>query len=287
MKTAFGVCESPVRPQCHGGDTHLRLSLNRGQGGEGIFDTRPAGGKFSARYQIVNLRQDAFETGIDGIDVNSDRDAVGAGDSRGVLNRRRIVAVNVQETRTGDLIGRDLRGRDLEAIRTVPEDRSFAGRFVNRDIGRLIRTVHPLLDMLDIDAGSAQAVQLEAAAVVIPDSADVLRPQTEVCACDHGSSDLSAGGKKFPRERSLAAICGEPRHNQHSIRGIEPDANYIEIWHPYSIVARTAPAFTLSFSLTSMAVTRPPRGAFNSFCIFMASTMTIPCPATTSSPTAT
>src|ERR1035437_7136650 len=52
----------------------------------------------------------------------------------------------------------------------------------------------------------------------------------------------------------------------------------------YSIVARSSPALTVAPSFAGTVRTRPVRLDFSSFCIFMASTTTMPWPGTTASP---
>ena len=95
---------------------------------------------------------------IDRVDIDRDRNVAVAGEAGGVLDSGGVVPVDVQQLGTTDLVRGDLRRLDLEAFRTLPEDRALAGSLVDEDIRRLIGAVLAQLNMGDVDPRGAHVV---------------------------------------------------------------------------------------------------------------------------------
>src|ERR1035441_218945 len=114
---------------------------------------------------------------IDGVDIDGDGDAVAAGDFGGAGDGGGIVAVDVEQTGAGDHVVGDLLGEHLEGIVAPPKDGALAGGTVDEDVGGLIGTALADHHMIEIDAGALEAFQLDAAAEIVADGADVLGAQ--------------------------------------------------------------------------------------------------------------
>src|SRR5207249_3148353 len=119
---------------------------------------------------------------------------------------RRIVSIDVQKAGAGDLLGGNIRGRQAQTIVPAPEHGAFAGRAVDDDIGGLSGAVFAHLKPLDIDAGVAQAVDLDAPAAVVTDRADIAGPESKGGAGDDGAGHLPAWAEDFLLDSSLAGI---------------------------------------------------------------------------------
>ncbi len=171
-----------------------------------------------------------------------------ARDGGGVRHGRGIVPVDVQQAGAGDLFGRDLIRVDAEAIRPAPQHGALAGGLVDEDVGALVRAVAALLHVVEIDAGGEQALHLDAAALVVADRADVLGPQAESGAGDHGARDLPAGAENLLRERHLAGIGGKVRKEQQGIGGVQSHADHVEFGHRFqrnrSVIGRRSRLLT-------------------------------------------
>ncbi len=201
-----------MRANGHGGDAHAVFVLQGFERAERIALASPASRKFGAGDQIIDIRQHLVEAGVDGIDIHSHRDAVGAGNARGVSDGGGIVPIDVQQSRICDLFRGDLFGVDAQAFVTPPEDRAFAGGLIDHDVRRLIGAVGPKLHVLDIERGGAQAFELDAAALVIAHRADVLGAQAKARARHHGASHLPAWAQDLSTKRRLAGVCREVRN---------------------------------------------------------------------------
>ena len=86
--------------------------------------------------------------------------------------------------------------------------------------------------MIEVDAGALEAFQLDAAAQVVADGADVLGAQAEAGAGDEGAGHLAAGAEVLFLEGHLAGIGREVRDDEQGIGGIEPQSNDVEFRHP-------------------------------------------------------
>ena len=127
------------------------------------------------------------------------------------------MAIDVEHAGASDLVWRDFFRFDGEAIGAAPEHGSLTGRLINHDVRRLVRAVPAALNEGQIDARTFERPHLNLAAFVIADSSDVARPQAEPRARDHRARDLPSGADDLFRERHLAAICGEARHDEHRV----------------------------------------------------------------------
>ncbi len=125
------------------------------------------------------------------------------------------------------MFGCDLFWSDTQAIGTVPEDCTLTGGLVNYDVGRLVRAVLPLLNVLQIDAGTAQAFQLDATTFIVANCADVFGAEAEARAGNHGRRHLTAGRIRFAEKRDFTAIRGEMRDYQHGIGGVQSHADNV------------------------------------------------------------
>ena len=168
-----------MRAERHRGDAHFVLLLDHFERAERIALIGPLHGKLGAGDQVVDVRQHAVEAVIDGVHVHGDGHSGGAGDCGGVLHGGRIVPVDVQQARAGDLLRRDLRRLDAQAVVAAPEHGALAGGPVDDDVRRLIGAALAHLHVLQVDAGGLQALHLDAAALVVAHGADVLGSQAE------------------------------------------------------------------------------------------------------------
>ena len=220
--------EGAVGSQGHGGDADAVLFLDGFEGFEGIGFAGPGGGKFAGGDEVIDVGEDAVEALIDGIDVDGDGDAVAAGDFGGAGDGGGIVAVDVEDAGAGDHVLGDLLGVDLEAIVAAPEDGALAGGAIDDDVGGLIGTAAADQDVVEVDAGALEAFDLDAAAEVVADRADVLGAQAEAGAGYEGAGDLAAGAEVFFFEGHLAGVGREVRNDEQGISGIEAHSNDVE-----------------------------------------------------------
>ena len=88
---------------------------------------------------------------------------------------------------------------------TAPENGALSGGLIDDDVGHLIRAIFAHFDVVEIDAGFAQALDLDSAALVVADSADVLDAHPEVRHGDQCAGDLSAGAENFGFKGTLPA----------------------------------------------------------------------------------
>ena len=87
------------------------------------------------------------------------------------------------------------------------------------------------LYVLEIDPRSPQAVELDAAALVVADGADVLGAQPQPGARHQGAGHLPAGADNLFLERDLAGVGREARDRQQRVGGVQADAYDIEFGH--------------------------------------------------------
>ena len=154
----------------------------------------------------------------------------------GVRHGRRIVAVDVQQPRAGNLLVGDLGGVDAQAIAALPQHGALAGGVVDDDIGRLVGAVAAKLHVIQVDPRALQAVPLDAAAIVVADRTDVLGFQAELGAGHQRGGHLPARADHLFLKRHLARVGGKARHYQQGIGGIETDADHVEFGHERTIV---------------------------------------------------
>ena len=158
-----------------------------------VFNFGPTTGEFGAGEEVIDVLEDAFEAGVDGIDIDGYGDAICACDAGGVFDSRSIVTVDVEQAGAADLIFGDVVGREREAVGALPEYGALAGGLIDDDVGRLISAAGADVDVFEIDTAALQAIELDAAAFIIADGADVFGTETEFCAGDYGAGDLAAG----------------------------------------------------------------------------------------------
>ena len=174
------------------------------------------------------MRQYPVEAVIDGIHVHGDGHAGAAGDSGGVLHRLRIVSVDMQQPAAGDLLRRDLRWLDAQAIVAAPEDGALARGPVDDDVRRLIGATLAHLHVFQIDACSLQAFHLDSAALVIAQGPDIFGLQPEAGAGDHGAGHLAAGAEDLLLKRRFSCVGREVRHHQKCVGGVQADPHHVE-----------------------------------------------------------
>jgi len=151
-----------MRPQCHGGDLHFVFVLNQRQRTKRIAFTGPLTRKFGARDQIVDRPQHAVEAVVNRVDIHRDGNPVTTRDFRRLPDRRRIVRVDVQHPRAGNLFFGDALRLEAQALRALPQHSSLASGLVDDDVRGLVGTTHPRLDIIQVDPGSRQAFELHA-----------------------------------------------------------------------------------------------------------------------------
>ena len=136
----------------HSGQFHAEPGVKGFERVEGIFKASPVAGEFGAGDEVIDMRQDMLEAGVDGIDINGYRNTVRAGDLSGAGHGRSIVAVYVKQARASDLVRCNRFRGDGQTIRPVPEDGAFTGSLIDDDVGRLVGAVMTLLNVLKINA---------------------------------------------------------------------------------------------------------------------------------------
>src|ERR1019366_2293787 len=203
--------------QGHGGNAHTVLLLDDLEGLEGIGLAGPGGGKLAGRDQVIDIGEDAVEALIDGVDVDGHGDAVTAGDVGGAGDGGGIVAVDVEQAGAGDHVVGDLLGPDLKGIVAAPQDCTLTGGAVDDDVGGLIGTAAADHHVVEADAGVLEAFELDAAAEVVADGADVLGAEAEAGAGDEGAGHLAAGREVLFLEGDLAGIGGEVGDDEQGI----------------------------------------------------------------------
>src|SRR5262249_18620730 len=131
-----------------------------------------------------------------------------------------------------DLVGRDFIRVDAQAVVAAPQDGALAGRTIDDDIRRLVGAAFSELDVIEIDAGALEALDLDPAAFIIADGADVFDAQTEAGAGHHRARNLSAGAEDLFNERHFPRVGWKVRNYEQGIGGVEAHANNVELWHP-------------------------------------------------------
>ena len=205
--------------------------LNSLQRAEGIALAGPSLGEFGAADQVVDAREHLIEARIDVVDIHADRDAMIARDAGGACDGGRVMSIDVQHTRARNLLRSDVRRVDGQTIRAMPEDGALAGGLIDDDVGALIGATGADLDVVQIEAGFAQAGHLDAAAFVVADSADVLGPQPELAAGDERAGHLAPGAHDLAFEGDLTAELRVFWNQQKRVGGVEADADQIEGGH--------------------------------------------------------
>ena len=98
----------------------------------------------------------------------------------------------------------------------------------------MVGAVRANLDVIQVHGACAQAVQLNAAMMVVAKCADVFGAQSEFRARDHRAGHLAAGAQNFAVKRSFAAICGEALEQDQRVSGVQTHADYIEGLHSWT-----------------------------------------------------
>src|ERR1019366_3917577 len=155
------------------------LLLDGLEGFEGIGLAGPGGGEFAGRDQVIDIGEHAVEALINGIDIDGHGDAVAAGDLGGAGDGGGIVAVDVKQAGAEDHVVGDFLWEHLEGIVAAPQDGTLAGGTVDDDVGGLVGTAAADHDVVEVDAGVLEAFELDAAAEVVADGADVLGAEAE------------------------------------------------------------------------------------------------------------
>src|SRR5712691_6224592 len=99
-----------MSPKRHGGHPHFVLPLDGLERLERIALARPLPGELGAGDEVVGIGQYTVEAMVDGIDVDGHRNSNPARDPRRMFDSRRIVPVDVEQPRTGDLLRRYVSG---------------------------------------------------------------------------------------------------------------------------------------------------------------------------------
>ena len=141
------------------------------------------------------------------------------------------MAVDVKQAGAGDHVVGNLLGPHREAIVAPPQDGTLAGGTVDDDVGGLVGTAPADHHVIEVDAGVLEAFELDAAAEVVADRADVLGAQAEAGAGDEGAGHLAAGREVLFLERHLAGIGRKVRHDEKGIGGVEAHSNDVEFRH--------------------------------------------------------
>ena len=128
-----------------------------------------------------------------------------------------------------DFFGRDAVRRKPQAFGPAPEHRALTGGLIDDDVGRLVGAILANLHVVEIDAGFAQAGELNAPALVVAHGADVFDAQPEVRSGRQCARHLAAGAQDFVIDRHLAGVSGKVRNQDKRVGGIESDADQIEI----------------------------------------------------------
>ena len=85
--------------------------------------------------------------------------------------------------------------------------------------------------MVEIDAGALEAFNLDAAALIVADCADVLGAQSEAGARHHRAGDLAAGAEEFFLKRDFAGVGRKVGNDEHGVGGVEADTDDVEFGH--------------------------------------------------------
>src|SRR5579864_2828815 len=207
----------------------MELLLNGLERAEGIALVGPLHGKFRARYQIIDMRQHAIESVIDGVDIHRDWNPMLARDPGGTRNGTGIMRVDVEQARTGDLLHRHTVRMETQAIIALPEYGPLSRGLVNQDIGGLVRTVLADFDIVQVDAALAQAFELDAAAFVITHGPDILHPKPQFGASYKGAGYLSPRAQQLALESDFAGVSREVREKNEGVSGVLTHTDNIKL----------------------------------------------------------
>ena len=98
---------------------------------ERIAHAGPVRRELGARHQVIDVRQHLVEAVVNGVHVHGDGDPVARAMEAARATAGRIVPVDVQQARAGDLLRRDLvpgRGAGSRRAATAPSARPWSGR---------------------------------------------------------------------------------------------------------------------------------------------------------------
>jgi len=188
-------------------------------------------GELGTRNQIIDVRQHIIEAVVDGVDIHGDGDVMLARDFRGTRDGGRIVPVDVEQLGASDFLGRDAGRIETQAFVALPKNRSLAGGPIDQDVRGLVGAVGADLDVIEVDAGLAQALELNLTAIVIAHRSDVFHREPELGARNHGAGHLAAGAQNFLFECDLPGIRGKMREHDEGVGGVEAHADYVELRH--------------------------------------------------------
>src|SRR5689334_4946183 len=147
-ETSVFTGQRAIAPESYRGDAHFVFVLDALERAERIALAGPARGKFGAADQVIHAAEDLIEAGVNIIDIHAHRNSVLAGDAGSAGNGRRVVSVDVEHPRAGDLLGSNVRRIQRQAIRPIPKDGALASGFVDDDVGALIRAAGADLDII-------------------------------------------------------------------------------------------------------------------------------------------
>jgi hypothetical protein len=165
-----------------------------------------------------------FEAVIDGVHVQCHRYPVPPRDFGCLRHRGRIVSIHVQQARTRYFFHGDRIRFQAKALLAFPQYRSFAGGLIDQNIRGLARTIRAHFDILDIDAGFAQAFHLDAPAFVVADRPDVFHSKPELRAGHQGARNLPARAQDLALESHFPGIGGKMPNQDQCIGCVETDS---------------------------------------------------------------
>ena len=147
--------------------------------------------------------------------------------TRRMRHRRRIVSIDMQHSRSPNLLIRNILRPQRQTLRPLPKHRPLARRLIDHNIRRLVRAIRPHLHMLQVHARPAQALHLHTPALIVPQRANIFRPQPQLRARHHRARHLPPRTQYLFMKRNLAPISRKMRNNQQRIGRIQPNAEHI------------------------------------------------------------
>jgi len=220
-------CEDAIGPQGCGGETAAIALLHLTQRLLKVGLRHEAAGEVPADDEVVDVFEELVYAWVQLVEIGDDGDAGGAGPAGGHGCDGGIVSIDVEGSCVDDPFAVEAGGLKIEPLVAPPEDGALAFA-VDEDEGLAAGAVWNG-DDLGLDAGAGELFAMKRCGVVVAEAAYVSRLQAPLLAGDDGACDLAAGEDVRGAELNLGAGEGIAGEGDYCVRGIEPDADQVDL----------------------------------------------------------
>jgi hypothetical protein len=138
-----------------------------------------------------------------------------------------IVPIHVKRAGVDDPLATELFRTKSDSIVAAPEDGALTGT-IHKNKGLLAGASRSGEEMR-LDAGSQKFRRMDGGCGIVANFADVSSTKSPVLASHHGAGDLSTGENVCGTEFHLRAALGEVRERNQRVRGVEPNADGVNL----------------------------------------------------------